>query len=393
MKKTQQLITIFLFVFLIFAVPILAKTEKKNNFLFYENRNVNYIADFTKDGFLDGSFFQSIENYFIDIFPYRENILAFHTYLDRSILKKPVVNDIVFSDDILLAKMNYAKCDEQKIKDDAEKMAVRLSSLNETTKKNGGKLYYVALNEQYSYFRDKYPDYIFNNEEKLEKTSEYFFNALESNNINYINMGKVFEGLGKKDSYYSKLDHHYSFEGAFITYQAIMDRLNSDCSFNTSKLEKSDFNFELLDNPYIGSRNRKLMGVYDFEEKLEIGYPKKNIPFERWDNGEKTQSKLFYYPEDKNQYITYLTYMGGDIAETVIKTNREELPNILIIGDSFTNPLESIIYTSFNEMHSLDFRKYNQMTAKEYIDKYKPDIVLIVRDDTSYFTFDGNGNI
>lgn len=40
--------------------------------------------------------------------------------------------------------------------------------------------------------------------------------------------------------------------------------------------------------------------------------------------------------------------MGGDIGESVITTNRPKLPNILIYGDSFTNPLETLLWTQAN---------------------------------------------
>ena len=101
---------------------------------------------------------------------------------------------------------------------------------------------------------------------------------------------------------------------------------------------------------------------------------------------------MFDLPEEGNS-ITYEMYMGGDIAETVISTGREDLPNILIFGDSFTNAVETFMYTGFNEMRSIDLRHYTQMGIKEYIDLYKPDIVVCIRDDTSYLLETGNGNL
>ena len=70
--------------------------------------------------------------------------------------------------------------------------------------------------------------------------------------------------------------------------------------------------------------------------------------------------------------MLYTAYMGGDIGETVIDTGRDELPNILIYGDSFTNPLECLMYYSFNEMHSIDLRYYKDMTLEDYIRLYQP---------------------
>ena len=85
--------------------------------------------------------------------------------------------------------------------------------------------------------------------------------------------------------------------------------------------------------------------------------------------------------------------MGGDIGETIIDTNRPELPDILIFGDSFTNPLETLLWYSFNRMYSLDLRYYNAKSLREYIDMYKPDVVICVRDETVYLSTDGNGAV
>ena len=85
--------------------------------------------------------------------------------------------------------------------------------------------------------------------------------------------------------------------------------------------------------------------------------------------------------------------MGGDIPETVIETNRPELPSILIYGDSFTNAVEALAYYSFDEMRSVDLRYYDQMSISQYIQEYKPDIVVCIRDYESLLAVDGNGNL
>ena len=88
---------------------------------------------------------------------------------------------------------------------------------------------------------------------------------------------------------------------------------------------------------------------------------------------------------------TYNLYMGGDFAETVLETNRPELPNVLIFGDSFTNALETLLYASFNETRILDLRHYQDMSLRDYITEHQPDVVLCIQNDTFYYTASGNG--
>ena len=87
----------------------------------------------------------------------------------------------------------------------------------------------------------------------------------------------------------------------------------------------------------------------------------------------------------------YGDYMGGDIAETIVRTNRPALPRILIVGDSFTNALELLAVFDFDEMRSLDYRHFNGPVLSDYIRAYRPDYVLILRDDVSCLGSDGNG--
>lgn len=71
--------------------------------------------------------------------------------------------------------------------------------------------------------------------------------------------------------------------------------------------------------------------------------------------------------------------MGGDKANTVINTQRSNLPNVLFIGDSFTNALEYLAVQSFNEIHSIDTRHYKELIY-DYINQNHFDYIIIVRE-------------
>ena len=90
---------------------------------------------------------------------------------------------------------------------------------------------------------------------------------------------------------------------------------------------------------------------------------------------------------------TYNLYMGGDFAETVLETNRPHLPDALIFGDSFSNALETLLYTAFDETHILDLRHYKEQSLKDYLANYRPDIVICIQNDTFYYTKGGNSAV
>ena len=85
--------------------------------------------------------------------------------------------------------------------------------------------------------------------------------------------------------------------------------------------------------------------------------------------------------------------MGGDIGETILQTNRPSLKTALIVGDSFTNALETLLWTGFDETRSLDYRHYKGESLIDYVQTYQPDVVLIVRDESLYLSLEGNGAV
>jgi hypothetical protein len=128
------------------------------------------------------------------------------------------------------------------------------------------------------------------------------------------------------------------------------------------------------------------------EDKLTYAVLSEPVPFGRKNNNKETTPSVFGMPYSADAPLAYTFYMGGDIALTEIDTNRDWLPNLLVFGDSFTNAVETIIYTSFNRTVSLDLRHYHEMSLIDYISGYKPDYVICIRDDTTYLSFDGNGS-
>jgi hypothetical protein len=162
---------------------------------------------------------------------------------------------------------------------------------------------------------------------------------------------------------------------------------------NLSVLTENDLRFTVLPNPFMGSGNRKLFGLWKNNENLIIGEQLQPVSFLRWDEGAVSEPVLYTLPQNDTEAVSFNVYMGGDHAETVLDTGRPELPDLLIFGDSFTNPLETLLYTGFNVTRCLDLRTYTEMGILAYIEAYKPDVVICVRDDSSYLSSEGNGAI
>lgn len=389
MKKTANLLFLFLFAIFLAAVPIFTLQNRNETISYFENRQLAAAPALTKQAFFDGSYFKQWETFFIDHSAGRSSAIRLDTLCQMKILRKPVINDVILTDGQLLHFYSYGSWDKPDPVKASADTAEELHALQQHICENGGEFYYVGLPCQATYFSDAYPNWADTGTDYRIALHSAFSDALKNCGIPFIDMIDRFSKEEKPLKYYTLTDHHYSFEGAFFTYRTIMERLSSD--FDLPILSEDDLKVITLPNPFLGSRNRKLYGLFENSDAFSYAVLNDPIPFVRTDNGKDVPATTVTLPENDTAAVTYSAYMGGDIGETILKTNRPTLKKALIFGDSYTNALETLLYASFDETRSLDLRYYNEKSLWEYIDDYKPDIVLDIRDDSMFVEESPNG--
>lgn len=394
MKKSKWADWLVVIGFLGFLALALAVTlvRPKSGWSYYENRNLARPAELSVETVLDGTFPASVEPVLQDYAAGRNTLMKLSAWADLHLFHRPVVNEVVPSEGMLLGFNAYETPDPAVISNQAQTMAGQLAQLRDVVEGYGGHFYYVAVPGQYTYFSDAYPNFLNNREAYTALEIPAFTQAMEEQGVNLLDMGPVLDQLGKPKEYYSLADYHYQFEGAYVTYRTILEEINRDLGLDLTILDGDSLTVETLPNPYLGSRGRKIFGLENCGEYLTIGLPKNPIPFTRADNGAETAAAVYAMPATDTENVLYSLYMGGDVGETVIETNRPGLPSILIYGDSFTNPVECLAYYSFDEMRSIDLRHYKNMTLADYIQTYQPDIVVGIRDYEALLSTDFNGS-
>lgn len=380
-----------LLIFSLFVVTIFHDAE--DNFSYYENRNLAEFPKFTKESVLSGQYFTDVETYLSDHAPWRSELVELNTRADIKI-GRPVVNDVVITDNVLLEYRGF-ECapDQEEITAQADIIINNISAHKELVESYGGHYCYVAVPCQYVCLSDYYPWYLENSSEYAKMSSSALFEKFEQSNISYIDMKPFYDSLSKdeKTEYSSTVDNHYSMIGAYETYLQMMRYLNDTCGAKLDVIEEDEYTISAVENKYLGSRGRKLFNLWSNDEKLYTITPNKQINFDRTNNGIQGASVVYSLPEDSSDFALYNIYMDGDKPETTIDTHRKNLPTVLIYGDSFTNPLECLIYYSFDKMYSIDLRHYNDKTLDEYISDVKPDYVFCVRDYDALLNSEGNG--
>lgn len=391
-KKIANIVLVLAFAGFLAAAMVITLGKPQGGWSYYENRTLAQIEELTPQTLWDGTFANSVEPTLQDHAAGRNTLLKLSAWMDMELFHRPVVNQVIPAEGMLLSWNPYETPDPELIQQQADAMAGQLGELRDVVESYGGKFYYVAVPGQYTYFEETHPDFLNNRATYTDLEIPAFQQAMEEQGVTLIEMGEILAQQGNPPEYYSTVDYHYTFGGAYATYLAILERINQDFDHSLTVLDEDSLVRETLPNPYLGSRARKVFGLWETDEKLEIGLPAQPIPFTRIDNGQEVPATVYTLPSNDTDEVAYAAYMGGDIAETVIDTGRDELPSLLIYGDSFTNPVEGLMYYSFDEMRTIDLRHYKDMTLADYIALYQPDVVVGIRDYESLLSTDYNGS-
>lgn len=366
--------------------------REKPDYSFFENRMMAHRPGLTVAGVWDGSYFTDFETFLTDQAAGRTTLLKANTLLDLSVFHRPKVNDNVVTDEALLSFLSYETVDRAQLEEKAAVVADHLSQVQALVESYGGRFYYVTVPCQYVFYEDAYPWYLNNRDVYTPLSMEVLADALEAAGVPLLDMGPIMAAQPSLDGLTSRIDNHFGMYGAYLTYREIMQAVTRDTGYDLPVLDETNSHMQTLPNHYLGSRERKMYGLWSANEQLTMQVPNQPVAFTRTDNHEPMDPWVYRMPKTASDWVLYDFYMGGDIANTVLDTNRPDLPNALIYGDSFTNAVECVLYTGFNQTHSLDLRHYQDGTLGQYIREYQPEVVVCVRDYQAIFVADANGS-
>lgn len=383
MKTRKKLLLPALFLLALLLTPTLTMLEllhSPSGWSVEENRALASAPQVSAQRIWDGTLAQDAETFYKDHLFARRLLLKLDTAIQLRVLRRAAVHDVVVGDTVLLPVPGVsARLTDGELEQKAEAIAGGLQSVRQAADEVGARLLYTLVPEQRTAFAEYYPGWMDNPGRQTERSRQALLAALERAEIPALDLTPVFAQREDLLSCYSRVDHHYTLQGAYVTYQSVCEAFG----LPASEIAICETGSDLL-----GTYNRKLYDLSPVREAMQAV----QTPFpsyERLDNGAASDTPLIRVRESGQSL--YGDYMGGDIAETIVRTNRPALPKILIVGDSFTNALEPLAVFDFDEMRSLDYRHFDGPALSDYIRAYRPDYVLILRDDVSCLGADGNG--
>lgn len=373
MEKTKK-IFVSLFVLILLSVNVLSFIKQDRDFSEMELRQLASKPQSNAASFINGSYFADMEKYYLDQMFMRDEVVNFKAQFEKVLGVKQRNNVILGKNQHLLPAYGITDPNvyfTSKEKDIAE-IVNNMSEIKNVADSKG--IVTVRINglEKSDVYHDFYPYAAPNNYEGTQLFKNKITEEIFKKGINTIEMDQYFDLTDNNSYYYT--DHHYNISGALTTYNTLLSYLNDNYEYHFKLRNIEELDLIEQDKMFSGSYSRLLGDEVLFNlEKQSV--PNLNIfpKFERFENGVISDTPLITDGEKSS----YGNYMGGDKANTYITTNRQELPNILFIGDSFTNAIEVLSILDFNEMHSLDMRHY-KASVTDYILSNDIDIIVMV---------------
>lgn len=323
---------------LLFILPDKSFSEK-------ENRTLAKAPEFTVGKLFAGEYTGKIGGYFADQFPLRDAFIGVKAYSELA-LGKGENNGVVLAGDLLIPREENS----------TERLEANLKTVKAFADRTGTEVLEVALPRTVDVFAESLPaSYPAENDKAVW---DEYFKISKQLGVKTVN---VYDILCDSNAYY-RTDHHYTTEGAYLTYRALGEALGY-----TPK-DREFFKTETVADDFCGTAMRT-SGLYLTEKDEIILFRYQNdMDYEVTADGKEIK----LYDFDKlNSTDKYAVFLGGNHARVDIKGegNREKL---LIIRDSFADSIAPFLSLHY-DLVMIDLRYYSNSVSKilkeENIDK------------------------
>lgn len=372
MYKKGFIFLVLLLFPLIFLMSIVLNGQQEINF--YENRKNKVFEDVLNSNFFDGSFQDNLEKTLSDQFPFSQNIkknfFESNNLINFNILKNTLdYNCNKFRNDFgnykLLGCSHYAVFSKMDFGFFKEKIDL---------------IYKLFENDNINNFFYFIPDSYFFKDDIKDGLDNIFIDYLKEkslkDNIKLDNL-KI-KTVDEYKKYFYQSDHHWNHLGYYEGYLDIMKLLGNE------KDILRPIKQHVFKKTFCGSFCRN-SGIISYDNTFSVylfDYPKLDI----YINGEKStyglEKEYVLYNWELNDNLNYYGgIFGGNFKEIKFISENKNNKNLLIISNSFVNPLNKLIAKSYTNTYVLDYRYFpfkNYEGFKQYVKEKEITDFLIV---------------
>lgn len=344
-------------------------------------------------------FFAAADNFTANMEKACTDKLSYHAaFMDiNSLLLRAGNVRVVDKDDITVVRSNTDYLANPRAFMETSQLEMRADALKElqiAAEESGAAFAYItAPTKGYAM---QYPE---NVEDFTRSNCDRFFKCLEDRNIPHLNLISEMkeEGYSEEDVFFVT-DHHWKPDYAFKATWQICGFLEDNHGFKYDKsvTDISNYSVTTYKDWFLGSQGKKVgkyftpLGTDDiniilpkFDTHLTESQPAKGTVRD----GSFDKTVMYMENVMKKDYYNlnpYAAYSGGDFREQII-TNHSNPggARILLIRDSFSCAMSPFLSLAASELYCIDVREGadyvgDKINAYEYIERIKPDYVLVM---------------
>lgn len=294
-----------------------------------ENRTLAQFPEFSWEALVDGSYTESVEEYFADQFPMRDQWMVMKARAEQ-LLGKKEFNDVYLCDDTLISKV------ETPADDLVEK---NLSYIDRLKEKSSANITFGMIPSAAEIWKDKLPTGAQSwDQTHLLAQSDVDFNTTLKEHAN--------------EQIFYNTDHHWTTLGAFYGANALLEHLGKE------PLNEKDFAPEIASDAFYGTLYSQSGIHWINPDIIEYWVSEEGLSVTSWRTGKPEESPLYdrSYLVKKDKYSSFL---GGNQPLCVIKNeNAANDDKLILVRDSYADSLAPFLAQRFSEVHLIDLRYY-----------------------------------
>lgn len=346
-------------VFVLLTVPFLFTDWTSGGISVAENRALAQFPDLFINGKLNQSFTSQFDIWFSDHLGFRDELLSFNASRQMEMYNKLLANsnnhigphgDLNYATNEMI--MDYAHANLLS-EEELVKLGQSYQIISDWLKEKGIDFYFVQCYSKHSIYPEQFRDDI-EQIGDISKSDQVIFWLQENTDVNVIYLKPIL--LGAKANGYEVYSNwgdatHWTQRGAFVGYQAIMDRLNADHGNVFPVLQEEDYNITIYDG---GSTLNNVIHEVDYLEDFQIREPK----------AQKLETSFFQDAFD--EYERHSEWVNPSV---------EDDTRLMLMCDSYIKHfIVEDFAESFSEVGLIWSDYFLEMGYA--VDKYQPDIVL-----------------
>ena len=294
-----------------------------------ENRTLEQFPEFSWESLVDGSYTESVEAYFADQFPMRDQWMVLKARAEL-LLGKREFNDIYYCDDTLISKVETP---------DSDLLEKNLSYIERLKSKTSANVTFGMIPSAAEIWKEKLPAgaYSWDQTYLLVQSDVDFHSILKDHSDEQI---------------FYRTDHHWTTLGAFYGANALLESLGRE------PLKESDFTKEIASNDFYGTLYSQSGIHWITPDTIEYWVEEDGLSIVSWRTGNPEDAALYdlSYLEKKDKYSSFL---GGNQPLCVITNeNVTDGSKLLVVRDSYADSLAPFLAQRFSEVHLVDLRYY-----------------------------------